>query len=102
MHDPQAIITAALYFFRDHLAEFTSAVAVAEVSTGSSQKRSATSYARVLFETLTKMAVAASGDDDSELAEAPSTVIEALPELYQCFLYQNRYTNTISLQLHSS
>ena len=59
-------------------------MAAAEVS---SQKRSATSYARVLFETLTKMATAVSaGDNDSELS-----VIEALPDLYQCFLHQNRY-----------
>ena len=86
--------------FRDHLAEFTSAVAVAEVSAGSSQKRSATSYARVLFETLTKMAAAASGDGDSELAEDHSAIIETLPDLYQCFLHQNRYT--ISLQLLSA
>lgn len=90
-----------LFYFliiRDHLAEFTSAVAVTEVSTpGSSQKkRSATSYARVLFETLTKMAAhtaSASDDDslDSEVAEDYSVVIETLPDLYQCFLHQNRY-----------
>lgn len=75
-------------------------MAVAEVSAGSSQKRSATSYARVLFETLTKMAAAASGDDDSELAEDHSAIIETLPDLYQCFLHQNRYI--ISLQLLSA
>lgn len=82
---------------RDHLAEFTSAVAVTEVSTpdpGSSQKkRSATSYVRVLFETLTKMAApaASASDGDSELTEDYSVVIETLPDLYQCFLHQNRY-----------
>lgn len=84
--------------FRDHLAEFTSAVA--EVSaTVSSQRRSATSYSRALFENLTKMVAAGSNDmdDESELGEDYSAVIEALPELYQCFLHQNRYT--ISLQL---
>lgn len=88
---------------REHLAEFTSAVVVAtKISTGPSQKRSATSYARVLFETLTKMALTAAsagGEVDSEKAsENHSAVIEALPDLYQCFLHQNRYT-AVSLWL---
>ena len=64
-------------------------MAVTEVSATSSKRRSATSYARVLFETLTKVIAAATGDE-SELAENHLAVIEALPELYQCFLHQNR------------
>ena len=81
---------------------FTSAVVVtATVSTGPSQKRSATSYARVLFETLTKMTVIATSassiddDDSDQLSEDHSAVIEALPDLYQCFLHQNRYTAAV-------
>ena len=74
--------------FRDHLAEFTSAVAVSDVPSAG-QKRSAASYARLLFETLNKMAAASTEETDHDSCLA---VIGGLPELYESFLHQNRYT----------
>lgn len=71
--------------FRDHLAEFTSAVAVSDIPSAG-QKRSAASYARLLFETLNKMAAGTAEETDGCLA-----VIGGLPELYESFLHQNRY-----------
>ena len=62
-------------------------------ATSSAKKRSATSYVRVLFETLTKMAAAASGEEESKDQLA---VVEGVPELYASFLHQNRYTTVIA------
>ena len=76
--------------FRDHLAEFTSAVAVSDVPSAG-QKRSAASYARLLFETLNTMAVASTSTEEAD-HDRCLAVIGGLPELYESFLHQNRYT----------
>ena len=95
------IAAASLLNIRDHLGEFTSAVAVVETSAVSGhQRRSATSYVRVLFEALTKMVTVAEGSSEKlEVAEDQLSLIESLPEIYQCFLRQNRYSNRIFLHL---
>ena len=43
------------------------------------------------------MAAAAPKGDEMELAEDQSAIIEVLPELYRCFLYQNRYTSPLNI-----
>lgn len=75
------------YSFRDHLSEFTSAVAISD-ATSSTRKRSAISYARVLFEILSKMATAATSDEEEK--DDHLAVVEGLPKLYASFLQQNR------------
>ena len=70
-------------------------MAVPEASV-SSQKRSAMSYARVLFETLTRMATATATAEDED--EDYLAVVGGLPELYGCFIHQNRHS--VALHIH--
>ena len=54
----------------------------------STRKRSAISYARVLFEILSKMATAATSEEEEK--DDHLAVVEGLPKLYASFLQQNR------------
>ena len=62
----------------------------------SSQKRSAMSYARVLFETLTRMATTAATAEEED--EDYLAVVDCLSELYGCLIHQNGYG--VALHIH--
>ena len=56
------------------------------VSAAATQRRTATSYVRLLFSTLSDMATGG-----GEKIDHRSAVTAALPELYEAFLSQSRY-----------
>lgn len=68
---------------RDNLTEFTSGVS-SPSEHAQSQKQTAASYARVLFETLER--IVSNGHAESRLA-----IIKAVPHLLNMLLIQNRY-----------
>lgn len=72
-----------LFHVRDNLSEFTSAVS-SPAEASPSQKRTAASYTRVLFQTL--HGIMTNGYEEARLA-----VIEGAPHLLDTLLLQNRY-----------